>query len=210
MPSLKEAYKKRKYFGCLSSGRGFKDISKLFELSDCTVTMWGKILMIASLSRTDCPSKFIPQSLPNCPAQDLQATVVTVGVKVHLCTIRRIQHNFYSYEKRVTKKTIAVHKKRKTHKLISERVYRQVSFKIMCFGQRNLRQSRLAAVRIVLFGPDQRQLLRRRAPNVKYENVIDLGCFTALGNAKLLVTDSASEFCIKSQYTLKCYETICL
>lgn len=90
MPSLKEAYKKRKYFGCLSSGRGFKDISKLFELSDCTVTMWGKILMIASLSRTDCPSKFIPQSLPNCPAQDLQATVVTVCVKVHLCTIRRI------------------------------------------------------------------------------------------------------------------------
>lgn len=90
MPSLKEAYKKRKYFGCLSSGRGFKDISKLFELSDCTVTMWGKILMIASLSRTDGPSKFIPQSLPNCPAQDLQATVVTVGVKVHLCTIRRI------------------------------------------------------------------------------------------------------------------------
>lgn len=108
MPSLKEAYEKKikNILDAFSSGRGFKDISKLFELSDCTVSMWGKILMIASLSRTDCPSKFIPQSLPNCPAQDLQATVVTVGVKVHLCKIRRIQHNFYLYEKRVTEKPL--------------------------------------------------------------------------------------------------------
>lgn len=104
---LSEAFRK-KVIDAYESGKGFKKISKQFEINHSTVRKiiykWRRFQTTANLFRPGRPSKFSPRAdrkmlkevskNPRMSSRDLQVALATVDVKVHESTIRKRLHKF--------------------------------------------------------------------------------------------------------------------
>lgn len=104
MPTSKEisvAFTK-KVVDAYEPGKGFKKTSKLFHYKENHQQV--VFQMTANLSRAGLPSKFSPSANhlmqkevsknANISSRDLQVTLATVGVKVHVVTIRKSLYKF--------------------------------------------------------------------------------------------------------------------
>ncbi|KAI3354672.1 hypothetical protein L3Q82_019161 [Scortum barcoo] len=104
---LSEALRK-KIVAAYESGKGFKKISKEFDISHSTIQKtvykWRTFNTTATMPRSARPSKFIPRAdrkmlkevikSPKISSRDLQQALATVDVKVHDSTIRQRLHKF--------------------------------------------------------------------------------------------------------------------
>ena len=122
MPRSKEFCKafRKKVVDAYESGKGFKKISKLFEIHHSTVRKiiykWRRFQTAANLFKTGRPSKFSPRAdrlmqkgvskNPKISSQDLLVSLATVGVKVHASTIRKRLHKFDLHGRRARKKPL--------------------------------------------------------------------------------------------------------
>lgn len=116
---LSEAFRK-KIVAAYESGKGFKKISKEFEISHSTVRKivykWGTFKTTANMPRAGHPSKFTPRAdhkllkevskTPKMSSRDLQQALATVDVKVHASTIRKRLHKFHFHGKCARRKPL--------------------------------------------------------------------------------------------------------
>uniref|UniRef100_A0A3Q3JS38 Transposase n=1 Tax=Monopterus albus TaxID=43700 RepID=A0A3Q3JS38_MONAL len=205
---LSEAFRKN-IVAAYESGKGFKKISKDFEISHSTVRKivykWRAFKTTANMPRSGRPSKFTPRAdrkmlkevskNPKMSSRDLQQALATVDVEVHASTIRKRLHKFNLHGRRARRKPLLSKRNIKARLTFArENVDKDQDFwnnvrwtdesKIELFGH----QSRGH----VWHKPNTAFQEKNLIPTVKHGggSVMVWGCFAAAGPGQLTIIES--------------------
>uniref|UniRef100_A0A3Q3J790 Tc1-like transposase DDE domain-containing protein n=1 Tax=Monopterus albus TaxID=43700 RepID=A0A3Q3J790_MONAL len=205
---LSEAFRKN-IVAAYESGKGFKKISKDFEISHSTVRKivykWRAFKTTANMPRSGRPSKFTPRAdrkmlkevskNPKMSSRDLQQALATVDVEVHASTIRKRLHKFNLHGRRARRKPLLSKRNIKARLTFArENVDKDQDFwnnvlwtdesKIELFGH----QSRGHVWRKPNIAFQEKNLI----PTVKHGggSVMVWGCFAAAGPGQLTIIES--------------------
>lgn len=205
---LSEAFRKN-IVAAYESGKGFKKISKDFEISHSTVRKivykWRAFKTTANMPRSGRPSKFTPRAdrkmlkevskNPKMSSRDLQQALATVDVEVHASTIRKRLHKFNLHGRRARRKPLLSKRNIKARLTFArENVDKDQDFwnnvlwtdesKIELFGH----QSRGHVWRKPNTAFQEKNLI----PTVKHGggSVMVWGCFAAAGPGQLTIIES--------------------
>ena len=200
---------RKKIVAAYESGKGFKKISKEFDISHSTIQKivykWKTFKTTATMPRSGRPSKFTPRAdrkmlkevikCPKISSRDLQQALATVNVKVHDSTIRKRRHKFGFHGRCARSKPLLSKKNIKARlKFARENIDKdQVFWNNVLWTDES---------KVELFGHQNRRHVWRKQntafqgknliPTVKHGggSVMVWGCFAAAGPGQLTIIES--------------------
>lgn len=209
---LSEAFR-RKIVDAYESGKGYKKISKLFEIGHSTVRKiiykWRTFKTTTNMARSGRPSKFSLRAdrkmlkevsnNPRMSSRDLQVSLATIDVKVHASTIRKRLNKFALHGRCARRKPLLSKKNiRARLKFAREHLEKDQNFwnnvlwtdesKVELFGHSKSRH----VWRKTKTAFENKNLI----PTVKHGggNVMVWGCFSAAGPGQLTIIESTMNF----------------
>lgn len=200
---------RKKIVAAYESGKGFKKISKEFDISHSTIRKivykWRTFKTTATMPGSGRPSKFTPRAdrkmlkevikNPKMSSRELQQALATVDVKVHDSTIRKRLHKFDFHGRCARRKPLLSKRNIKARlKFARANVDKDHDFwnnvlwtdesKIELFGHQNRRH--------VWRKPNTAFQEKNLIPTVKHGggSILVWGCFAAAGPGQLTIIES--------------------